>query len=840
LAEEAQALDAIASPLNLLSDEEAAREVLVLSFTLNLEFWERYALSVARGLGARVTIVGDVAMVHGDPAHVRYAGVTYLDGRAACSSGGVFHPKLFVVAGEDYATVAIGSGNATLSGWHSNAELWTVLRGDSTGAPETFSDLAAWLRGLPTVVRFTDGVEPALVRTAELLEALPATEPGPRLLTSLEVPVLDQLPAPAGGTDQLVVVSPFYDRHGSALAGVLERLGPRETRLLLQPRDVVADGSALARLLEQPGRVAETIASERYHHGKLIEWVEDGRRLALTGSPNMSSAALEKSMAERGGNCELAVLAETTTTLAPESGGRYAIEQLAAIVFDARVQAAPAITLLGVILAPDRVKVTLGRPLADEGVLEYLEGAVWTAAASIPAAHDTEEASVVLAPGSAVRVRQGEMVSNVCFVADPSRFVRTRVEHVGRVRTDEQGVFRDPSVADAFAYDLAELREFLTPTVTAAGQTGGRGGDRAPQPVAFTSWEEYLDACEAHVGPHLLAYGLALPALDAGEGRREEQDAGSLTDEDAGAVGDESDGDGADEPTPAPVFNDLPDHQRRRYQRWCERLVELSPQLPYAGRLIALRLLLDAVRGDLFPSREQWLPLVASATEALGSGIEMAGFDEERVRAASLAAVSLAAMRSKLRQFAEWEELRFPYECAVDAVLPILNSSDPDVVARYGAPLEAYFGPAVQPALVESLVDSLLQPDPIAAAVALAEQELHLSVERRDNVIEIDTYLAGDPRRTLLAVVSLCEGAAVAVTTMPWNGPRAYAVWRPPELVLVIPRTGGVRGAHHVLRGFGPGAFKDDIESLPEPRHRWFSEEEAPDEVKELVKVSGL
>jgi hypothetical protein len=218
----------------------------------------------------------------------------------------------------------------------------------------------------------------------------------------------------------------------------------------------------------------------------------------------------------------------------------------------------------------------------------------------------------------------------------------------------------------------------------------------------------------------------------------------------------------------------------------------------------------------------------------------MAGFDEERVRAASLAAVSLAAMRSKLRQFAEWEELRFPYERAVDAVLPILNSSDPDVVARYGAPLEAYFGPAVQPALVESLVDSLLQPDPIAAAVALAEQELHLSVERRDNVIEIDTYLAGDPRRTLLAVVSLCEGAAVAVTTMPWNGPRAYAVWRPPELVLVIPRTGGVRGAHHVLRGFGPGAFKDDIESLPEPRHRWFSEEEAPDEVKELVKVSGL
>ncbi|MEZ5101228.1 MAG: hypothetical protein R3C15_15790 [Thermoleophilia bacterium] len=106
-------------------------------------------------------------------------------------------------------------------------------------------------------------------------------------------------------------------------------------------------------------------------------------------------------------------------------------------------------------------------------------------------------------------------MSNVCFAADPSRFVRTRVEHVGRVRTDPQGVFRDPRVADAFAYDLAaELRQFLMPTATAARLTGGTGGDRAHQPIAFTSWEEYLDACEAHVGPHLLAYGLALPALD--------------------------------------------------------------------------------------------------------------------------------------------------------------------------------------------------------------------------------------------------------------------------------------------------------------------------------------
>src|SRR5207253_1372583 len=137
-------------------------------------------------------------------------------------SGGAFHPKLFVIAGDDFATVAIGSGNATVSGWHDNAELWTVLRGDSTGAPGTFVALAAWLRGLPARVRFSGAVDNALERSAELLGRLPATEPGPLLLTSLDEPILDQLPLP-GAVNELVVASPFYDRRGDALRKLLER-----------------------------------------------------------------------------------------------------------------------------------------------------------------------------------------------------------------------------------------------------------------------------------------------------------------------------------------------------------------------------------------------------------------------------------------------------------------------------------------------------------------------------------------------------------------------------------------------------------------------------------------
>ena len=146
----------IASPISLLLEEadHGAREVLLLSFTLNLAFWERFALGAARGLGARVTVVSDVDMTSADVGQVRYAGLTYLDGRASCRQGGAFHPKLLVIAGEGRATVVLGSGNATVPGWHDNAELWTVLRGDAQRRASSLCPTRRWLRRLPKQVDF--------------------------------------------------------------------------------------------------------------------------------------------------------------------------------------------------------------------------------------------------------------------------------------------------------------------------------------------------------------------------------------------------------------------------------------------------------------------------------------------------------------------------------------------------------------------------------------------------------------------------------------------------------------------------------------------------------------
>lgn len=437
------AADGIGSPLALLSETEAARDVLLLSFNANLGFFERFALSAARARQALVTVVGDAGFVYADPMLVRYAGTTYLDGRALCRRGGAFHPKLVAVTGERSATLAVGSGNLTLGGWHENAELWTVLRGDAESAPGTFHQVAAWLRGLPQQVRFSAGVEAALGRVADALNRLPATDPGPRLVSSLERPILDQLPAVP--VDTLTVATPFLDQHARAVDALAGRLSPQQLEVLVQPGVGVFAGEALARVLARHHGLALSIDTSRYHHGKLFEWAAAWRRMALTGSPNASAAALLLAM-EEGGNCELGLLSELGTSCRPPVGGPLGAE-LASHPYQLPPSPAPeaAPVLLGAALEPGGLRILLGRPLPVQGRLEVERAEVWSTIAEVPAG--VEEVFLVCAVegGAPLRVVSPDgSASLVCHLTDPSRVLRRRISYQGRVRVTQRRCSRSP------------------------------------------------------------------------------------------------------------------------------------------------------------------------------------------------------------------------------------------------------------------------------------------------------------------------------------------------------------------------------------------------------------
>ena len=127
------------SPLTLLRewrdrpDGAPLREVLIMGYTLDLVFLERYCVPTARALGARVTVLGDAGQAVHAAVDVRYAGRSYQHGHASC--GGAFHPKLMALLGDEDIRIAVGSGNPTMSGWGHNHEIWLVLRSERQRGP---------------------------------------------------------------------------------------------------------------------------------------------------------------------------------------------------------------------------------------------------------------------------------------------------------------------------------------------------------------------------------------------------------------------------------------------------------------------------------------------------------------------------------------------------------------------------------------------------------------------------------------------------------------------------------------------------------------------------------
>ncbi|PRC49046.1 hypothetical protein C6A85_76740, partial [Mycobacterium sp. ITM-2017-0098] len=122
---------------------------------------------MARGLGARVTVLADAHEAVHDPADVRLAGTSYQHANVSCR--GAFHPKLAVLVGEEDVWVAIGSGNPTTSGWGHNDELWLVLRAGRHTGPTALNELAEWLRTLHLYVAMPSWIAATVSDVAEMV-----------------------------------------------------------------------------------------------------------------------------------------------------------------------------------------------------------------------------------------------------------------------------------------------------------------------------------------------------------------------------------------------------------------------------------------------------------------------------------------------------------------------------------------------------------------------------------------------------------------------------------------------------------------------------------------------
>jgi hypothetical protein len=202
--------------------------VLGTTYTLSLAFFESVVFpEFHRSRLKSCLIICDSLGYHNaltEASALQGAAQDYMVVRAPVS--GSFHPKVWLVVGEDEFALLVGSGNLTQAGFMTNAEMFDALhfKPDSSPSSDLLADIRAFLTGLVDLWPSGDHQQFLCVETLNQLDKAlgamtVARDPqpdGPRFLHSFQGKLIDQLPT-TGNAKELFIASPYF---GDSLQGL--------------------------------------------------------------------------------------------------------------------------------------------------------------------------------------------------------------------------------------------------------------------------------------------------------------------------------------------------------------------------------------------------------------------------------------------------------------------------------------------------------------------------------------------------------------------------------------------------------------------------------------------
>lgn len=344
---------------------------------------------------------------------------------------GRFHPKSYLAVRGRTATLIVGSGNLSTYGIDGGREVFTSF---TSGTPVGDAALATWRNWMRRLVG-ASGDTLLAERFADLEQRLPdleglaavadsplwhnLTEPlGPRFCSAVV--------AAAGSVEELVVTAPFFDEEAKALSHLVDRLKPKLLRLYTTSTTSVA-GPALGQRLRDTGCELELYAYEpdRFTHAKLIGAISGSRGWVLSGSANLSRAAL--TLPAGPANVELGVFAALSADQVRDAflpAGVEALplrlEDLEHLTYDSDdtpAQTVPVRLQRATLIGDDRVQIQTAPTvaghwlLADHHVRSTLAGTVTVDALAGPLVRIEDE--------------DGEALSNWALLEDPDALART-------------------------------------------------------------------------------------------------------------------------------------------------------------------------------------------------------------------------------------------------------------------------------------------------------------------------------------------------------------------------------------------------------------------------------
>ena len=338
------------------------------TYSINLRFFEEWVLPLLRASGAHnITVLADEAQLGIALADrsLRSIGRSYHVVSVRLGPG-AFHPKLFLLAGDDGARACVTSANLTVDGQLRNVESAIALDSSVPEHRQPIADLGSFVRTITERAAPAHSAE-AIMATLAAVDAMPQERPpGPlRLVHNVEHPLLDLFP-----TGGLTAVAPYADSGEAASA-----LAARGALTVLTD---AASFAASESFFNGPWSVFGLEFEKRRLHGKAY-WGETESWLML-GSPNLSRQALLQTATQA--NTELAVVLEPhaprlaqppgtpgdEAQLADEAPKRLALARAAEAVVEAEAGSFNA-------WEDDRAIVVDGLPPGAS--LEYWYGGTW-------------------------------------------------------------------------------------------------------------------------------------------------------------------------------------------------------------------------------------------------------------------------------------------------------------------------------------------------------------------------------------------------------------------------------------------------------------------------------
>lgn len=347
--------------------------------------------------------------------------------RGARIGSGRFHPKSYLSVAGRRATLLVGSGNLSPNGVDLGREVFVRFQ---SGTPAGDAAIATWRGWIGRLVTSLDDT-----RLGERLADLETRLPESTKVATVDSPLLHNLDAPlsrqfidaiAGEQiEELLVTAPFYDEHGEALCNLVESLKPANVTIFKTSSTSVT-GAALTNRLKALG-VSVAVWSyvpDAFTHAKLVGAVAASRAWILSGSANLSHAALTRSAGV--GNVELAVLRESAPNVVRSlfvpweaSTEPSDLDELATLTYrasDDSPAAFPARLLRASLRADGRLDVNVSVTLPATWQLAGAHAAVALASDGTTAVTNDRIA------GPLVRLVDdiANPVSNWCVVEDPS------------------------------------------------------------------------------------------------------------------------------------------------------------------------------------------------------------------------------------------------------------------------------------------------------------------------------------------------------------------------------------------------------------------------------------